>query len=382
MTVSSLWYADDGVFLAESLPSAALMLYTVHSYFLSVGMRIGTEKSGLMCLFGAPLHDENGVADARFIKTPTNAPTTTALLFTTDTTNHRNISIPMVKSYKYLGLRVDEKLDIAAMVEARFSPYMYQKRNLHNLFKNAYLTAELKRLSLLADYMPKTLYAPEVWGLGTASTAPTLRKMHTDIVHLACAAVSAGKRVAQGDVAIRELGLKPIRDITIVQTWRLLEKCVYGHHRGVGAGLLQELVMHPEPHTTRQRMAKQSSVASDTLFSLKRVCGEIVGIARKADVARYINPYITAQADALKYTSSYPPPQESIQEYDELIVSGKFAEDPHFVEITSRDHQLPTKNISQQHPTARVLAHALLDLRDKENLAMRRKGDKMQPHRV
>ena len=53
--ISSLWYADDGALLADSLDTAALMLHTAHTLYLSVGMRIGASKCGPLPLFDAPI---------------------------------------------------------------------------------------------------------------------------------------------------------------------------------------------------------------------------------------------------------------------------------------------------------------------------------------
>ena len=94
--ISSLWYADDGALLADSLDTAALMLHTTHTFFLSVGMRIGASKCGLLPLFDAPTCKRDGTLDDRFVKCDEQG----NHLFSTRTSVDAT-EIPIVNSYKY-----------------------------------------------------------------------------------------------------------------------------------------------------------------------------------------------------------------------------------------------------------------------------------------
>ena len=61
--------------------------------------------------------------------------------------------------------------------------------------------------------LPKTMYAPEVWGIGTTRSDTLLAKIQVKITHLAKAAIRPGGRNPHAQVAIREMGLKPVADI-------------------------------------------------------------------------------------------------------------------------------------------------------------------------
>ena len=99
----SLWYADDGALLADSLDTAALMLHTAHTFFLSVGMRIGASKCGLLPLFDAPVRKRDSTLDDRFVRCDEQG----SHLFSTRT-GVDAIEMPIVDSYKYLGLHIDK----------------------------------------------------------------------------------------------------------------------------------------------------------------------------------------------------------------------------------------------------------------------------------
>ena len=67
ISISSLWYADDGALLADSLERAALMLHTTHIFFYSIGMRLGADKCGIMPLLDAPRGDASTDLDTGFL---------------------------------------------------------------------------------------------------------------------------------------------------------------------------------------------------------------------------------------------------------------------------------------------------------------------------
>ena len=203
--VGSLWYADDGALLADSLKSAAIMLHTAHNFFLSVGMRIGADKCGLMPLFDAPLHDKNDAIDRRFIRSDKEG----NHFFSTNTVEDA-IEIPIVDSYKYLGLQINKHLDVANMVNKRLDGHKYKYLQLLGLFRNQYVTADLKRLATITDYIPITMYAPEVWGLGTPHADNLLKDIQRKITDLTKAAIRPGGRNPHAEVALREMGLKHV----------------------------------------------------------------------------------------------------------------------------------------------------------------------------
>ena len=89
--------------LADSLDTAALMLHTAHTFFLSVGMRIGASKCGLLPLFNAPIHKRDGTLNDRFVRCDGQG----NHLFSTRTSVDAT-EIPIVDSYKYLGLERTE----------------------------------------------------------------------------------------------------------------------------------------------------------------------------------------------------------------------------------------------------------------------------------
>ena len=73
-----------------------------------------------------------------------------------------------------------------------------------SVFHNPHVTMDLKRLTKLTDYMPKTIYAPEKWGLGTIRGDTLLGTMPRKITHWTKAAIGPGDRNRHAQVAVRD----------------------------------------------------------------------------------------------------------------------------------------------------------------------------------
>ena len=247
------------------------------------------------------------------------------------------------------------------MANKRLDGHTYKYRQLYKLFRNPHVTADLKRLATLTDFMPKTMYAPEVWGIGTPQGGTLLGKIQAKLTRLAKAAIRPGGRNPHAQVAIREMGLKPVADITALQTMRLFNKCITMRGRNRDENLLSELLHSPDPRPVTLKAERNAP-----LYSLKIACNTIFKTAKSAGTLQYLNLEITVQARALKSTA----PADLEQLHDGSLPATRsvdnwsYTNDTHFQNITLRDHHLPTKNAAQLTPSLKILAHALLENRD------------------
>ena len=192
--------------------------------------------------------------------------------------------IPIVDSYKYLGLHIDKNLDVTNMANKRLDGHAYKYRQLYKLFRNPHVTADLKRLATLTDFMPKTMYAPEVWGIGTPRGSTLLGKIQAKLTRLAKAAIRPGGRNPHAQVAMREMGLTPVADITALQTMRLFNKCITMRGYDRNENLLSELLHSPDPRSVTLKAERNAP-----LYSLKTACNIIVEAARSASTLQYLN---------------------------------------------------------------------------------------------
>ena len=118
-------------------------------------------------------------------------------------------------------------------------------------------------------------YVPEVWGFGTHRGSTLLTKIQIKITHLAKAAIRPGGRNPHAQVAVREMGLKPVADNMALQTMRLFNKCVTMRGRDRDENLLSELQHCPgrcQTHTCDLSRPKRAFVAA--VNCLRTLVGE------------------------------------------------------------------------------------------------------------
>ena len=203
------------------------------------------------------------------------------------------------------------------------------------------------------------MYAPEVLGIGTPRGDTLLGKIQAKLTRLAKAAIRPGGRNQHAQVAIREMGLKPVADITaLLQTMRLFNKCVTMRRHDGEENLLLELIHRPDPCSVALKAERDAP-----LYSLKIACNTKVKAAESAGTLHYLNLEIIVQAQALK--GAAPASLERLHDGSlpatRFVDSWNYTQDTHFQNITLCDHHLPTKNAAPRTPSLKVLAHALLE---------------------
>jgi len=217
-----LLFADDTALLAESNHGLQRMLDQLQAWATHNGMEFGLSKCMVICfrpdnqglfqmqieqmqfnLAGGivPLHDETGAA-----------------------------------RYVYLGVMIDESLDINAMPKYRLTLARRVTFAMETFFRASYMPILMKTRVLKSVVIPTGLYGSEIWGMSAVRASPM--QSLTNLILRWSIGISGKSKFVEVRALWRELGLQSIYAMTAARKARAL--CQWLYTKGWMAELLKQ----------------------------------------------------------------------------------------------------------------------------------------------
>jgi hypothetical protein len=154
-TLSDLKFADDLVVLSDSLCGLDTALFNIEQWCAENGMELNARKCGAMVVFG----DEAARAELEAAELQTQG----------------GARIPVVREYRYLGVWVNDELDLSRMVAARVQAANLALHALMPMLRDHRVPIEQRFRSIKAFLLPVAQYGAELWGMSVTRVAPLRR---------------------------------------------------------------------------------------------------------------------------------------------------------------------------------------------------------------
>jgi hypothetical protein len=154
--IRSFKFADDVVMLANSYDGLRANLECVEAWCERNGMMLGANKCAAMVINGSH-EDQSHLA---------------ALGHLTTRSGER---IPVAESYRYLGIWVNNALDMEKMVQDRVRSSNLAMSTLRPLLRDGRVPLRQRVAAVKAFLLPVVNYGAEVWGMSRARCSPLKR---------------------------------------------------------------------------------------------------------------------------------------------------------------------------------------------------------------
>lgn len=200
--VSDLKYADDVVALARSVGGLRRQLRRVEGWAAANGMRLGAAKCGIMVV-GSSADD----TAARHAELEGYA------------WGGGGGDIPVVSSYRYLGVQFNGQLDLSAMARVRAQSARIKWQALRHALCDRRVPLAERVLLTKSQLVPVVLYGAELW----AGSARVVRPLELLLNEVWCAVLGV-PRTASLFCVRRTVQCKSVRVASLVATARALAK--------------------------------------------------------------------------------------------------------------------------------------------------------------
>jgi hypothetical protein len=208
--LSSLLFCDDIVSVASSVANLAAIAGRIEEWMEMNCMRIGVAKCGLLSVGG------DGAALAA------------------GGISFHGSPVPVVDSYRYLGVQLDGTMSREAMAEARAAAAHRSISSFHSVLRDDSIPMSIQRRVLSSIVLPAGVYGGELFGSSSKYAKKVQSKLDVAMKSVLGIHHLAGCRSAGATVSL-ELQIPPVDVITASQMARIHLKALTQPHTVLGS---------------------------------------------------------------------------------------------------------------------------------------------------